>query len=833
MDTNYEIVHYKQGLSVHILIHGGSRFRLHWHTEIEIILVLKGHIQLTVGGQRYELVQDDLFFINANEIHSTAGSEDTIVAVLQIDPAFCVKHYPALENCYILWPREMLRNYAGENQKEEIANFLSRLRYLFASILEEYRKNENGYQLVIEGLLNTLMALIIRSVPSKNQLIAPDDKRNKEYGRIHSLLKYIQKNYAERITLNTLADRAGLSVYYFSHFFKDNVGISFLEYLNQIRLYNATNMLSQKEMLISDIALGCGFTSVKAFNKVFKDFHGITPGEYRHQQVSFAPFENSDSYAYMNFDSLQVLSQLQEYLAVPSPSAALSSVELILENNIIVDAGKAVEGELFPNWEDLGSVGRAYDCLRSDLQNQIREAAKELGIRHLRFHGIFGEEMRVVNRDKEGKIQFCWTYIDRVFDFLTETGVCPMVDLTFMPNAFKSGEKTIFRYRGNISLPRDLSEWAALITAFANHCIDRYGREEVRRWYFEIWNEPDFLCVSSQEEYFAFYKATAEAFLRADHALKIAGPSIIQPMPGYDKWLDTFVEFLNANNLPLDCFTFHIYGESNWNSTNHRRHALSRIGDRNHFTDCVTTYTEKIARLNKRVNKIFITEFNISAEHGNYLLDTMFAACHLLYNYLCNHDRLNGIAFWTLSDIFEEDEILIPAFGGGFGLVTAEGIRKPSWWALWFLHHVRGAILARGDEYVITKKDDGIAILIFRYVYYDQFFTEGDHSLLSFTTRYEVFEKKSPALFAFTVQGLSGKYTAREYTLDRTHGSAFDIFADMGFPQELSSYDTEYLRSMAHPHTTVKSISLTGSFTTQVIVPPQGIKMIILKKTVE
>jgi xylan 1,4-beta-xylosidase len=324
MSSNYEIVHYKQGLSARILVHGGCRFSLHWHNEIEILLVLKGQVQLAVGsGQHYELVQDDLFFINANEIHSTAAGEDTILAVLQINPDFCAKHYPALGNSYILWSKELLGSYAGEDQKEErreaIADFLCRLRYIFASILEEYRKNEAGCQLAIEGLLNIMIALIIRSVPSRDQLLAPDDKRNKEYGRIHAILKYLQKNYTEKISLNTLAEKAGLSTYYFSHYFKDTVGISFLEYLNHVRLYNATNMLCQKEALIIDVALGCGFTSVKAFNKAFKDFHGITPSEYRRQQDSLCAREDIDSS--MTFDSFDALSQLQKYLDRPTGTA--------------------------------------------------------------------------------------------------------------------------------------------------------------------------------------------------------------------------------------------------------------------------------------------------------------------------------------------------------------------------------------------------------------------------------------------------------------------------------------------------------------------------------
>jgi xylan 1,4-beta-xylosidase len=260
------------------------------------------------------------------------------------------------------------------------------------------------------------------------------------------------------------------------------------------------------------------------------------------------------------------------------------------------------------------------------------------------------------------------------------------------------------------------------------------------------------------------------------------------------------------------------------------------MGGKNYFSRCNAFYREKMRRLKQPPLEIFITEFNLSAKHGNYLLDTMFAACFALYNYLQNRDQLNGIAYWTLSDIFEEDSQTCPPFGGGFGLVTREGIKKSSWWALWFLERLKGA-LAAGNigsdddvQYCVTRDEGSAAVLAFNYVFYDKLFIKGDSSLLTYEERYNCFEQKSAAPFAVELRGLTGTWELREYTLDREHGSAFDLFVKMGMPQTLSREDAAYLRAMSRPALEIKRLALNGKFNARFVLPPHGVKLLLLKK---
>jgi xylan 1,4-beta-xylosidase len=799
VNLNYEIVQYQHGLNARILIHGVNEYKLHWHREMELLLVLKGRVLVTVGGRKYDLAEDDILLINSGEMHSTLRGEDNILVAIQLNPGFCGNIYPDLEKMVFHWP--------AEAKDKASLRFFRQMRFFIARMVEEYRRTEPGMELAIEGLLNTMMFFLVRHIPA-TKLPAPNESEKEDqyqHQRIRRISGYINEHYAEKISLESLARQVYLSPYYLSHFFKKKMGFTFQEYLNFVRLQKAVELVSQTDKQINAISQLCGFPGSKSFNRVFKNYYGITPRVMRSQRDAAIPLR--DQASYLGYESLHVLEKLREYLDVEMETIAEFSAPV--EQKIAVDWA-APARPLFPGGKRLASVARAFDILREDLRAQIREAARELGIEHLRFHGIFSDELHVVRRDPGGGFIYTWNYIDNIFDFLIGLGIRPLADLTFMPAALKSGEKTVFWYQGNVSPPQSLNEWGELVYRFAAHCIDRYGAEEVCQWYFEVWNEPDMpeFWSGSPEDYFRFFKASTEALIRADPRLKIAGPALC-PVTNFSiPLVDDFIAYLNAHKLPLHCFSVHVYDEVQIIPYGDKAGALiGKLGGAGRFSECVEYYRQKAGDLEQPPEEWFITEYNISAVHENYLLDTLFPACHLLYNFFRTHDRIQGMAVWTLSDIFEEDGPPARPFSGGFGIITLEGIRKPAYWALWFIRRLEPDIIAQGDEYIVSRGTDRITILAFRYQHYDRFFQEGDRSLLRYNSRYEVFEGKSPLSLSFSLRNIRGTWTLREYTLDRLHGSAYDLYVDMGMPPRLSAFDADYLRESARPHLSLRTLN--------------------------
>ncbi len=818
MSSNYEMIRYNQGLSANIIVHRVNRYKLHWHKEIEIILVLQGKVSVNVNNQKYELKEDDIFFINSNDIHSTVANGDNIMVAIQINPDFYYKTFPELQN--------MRFNFISSEHEEAEGNVYEQMRTYIAEIIKEYNKSAEGYQLVIEGILNSLMALFIRNIPKIDGKEKKGDLTEKDLPRIKRIMEYVEEHYSEKITLEDIAKNEFLSLFYVSHFFKDKVGLTFQEYLSFVRLHKAVAMLGETDKLISDIAIDNGFPSVKAFNKVFRDFYEVTPSEYRKSQ-SFNLHEKNDRHQYMEFDSIKAMNKLQEYLKRKDEGIRESKIS---RNKGIITCNIDSSGESLNHyWKKLMTVGRAYDCLRADLQEQIKEAVKEIGFEYIRFHGVFSDEMRVLSQCHNGIQSFNWSYVDKVIDFFRSINLHPFLDFTFMPTEFASSDVAVFWYKGNISMPKDLGKWTEMVDSFIRHCINRYGIKEVRLWYFEIWNEPDYMWTGSEEEFQKLYRETVKTMLNIDEDLRIAGPSILQSMEVSSPWLNGFIKFLNEDDLNLNYFTYHLYGERDIYQ-NVQGEIISMLGHKDHVVNCVKSYEEELKKLKNPVKEVHITEFNLSARHGNYLQDTMFTACHVIYNALRNIGKLDSLGFWTISDIFEEDDYILPPFSGGFGMMTAEGIKKPAYYAYYFLSQLGNQIIYQGDDYIITRHEDDIQILAYNYLFYDKVFQNGDYSMLDFQNRYEVFEEKPPIDLSFNLSGLKGNYCIREQKMDRSLGSAFDIYQQMGSPEELSKWDIDYLKGMARPQIKVCKCSISGEFTQTVHLEPHGIALIIFEK---
>lgn len=816
--SSYEMIRYKQGLNANILVHSINKFKLHWHREIEILLVLKGRITVSVNNKRYELEEDDVFFINSNEIHSTVANGDNIMAAIQINPAFYYKTFPELQDMKFI--------FQGSNGKAIEEKVFEQIRAYMAQIVREYNKSAEGYQLVIEGILNNLMATIIRNIPKYEEKGGKKDIVEKDLPRIKRIMEYVEDHYSEKITLEHIAKSEFLSTFYISHFFKEKVGLTFQEYLSFIRLHKAVADLDETDKLISQVAIENGFASVKAFNKTFRDFYEITPSEYR-KIKKFDITAQSDKMAYMEFDSIYAMNKLQEY---ELKREGISVQSTLVKSKNISSCDVLVEGEKLEHyWSKVMTVGRAFDCLRADLQQQLKEAVNEIGFKYIRFHGILSDEMRVIRPSSNGEYEFNWIYVDKVINFFKHLNLKPFFDFTFMPKELASSQNTVFWYKGNISKPKDLKAWTKLIDSFISHCINRYGIEEVRLWYFEIWNEPDYMWTGTQEEYFELYRATVEVILSKDKKLRIAGPAIMHKMNFAGYWLQDFIEFINNSKLRLDYFTYHIYGEKNMHQKTNGE-IIPILGGKNHVKECVDFYQEQLRKFNNPIKEVHITEFNLSARHGNYLLDTMFAACFIIYNALRNKGKLSSLGFWNISDIFEEDDYIQPVFSGGFGMITAQGIKKPSYYAYYFLSCLGDEILYEGEDYIITRKGQDIQILAFNYVFYDRAFQNGDNSLLNFKNRYEVFEEKAPIDLNIKLKGLKGRYLITEQILDRTSGSAFDIYGTMGYPEELGPLEVEYLKAMSRPQIRVSTAEVKEEFVKDIHLKPHGIELITIRK---
>ena len=365
-------------------------------------------------------------------------------------------------------------------------------------------------------------------------------------------------------------------------------------------------------------------------------------------------------------------------------------------------------------------AGRANEGLRADWQRQLRQVRAECGFRYIRFHGLFCDDMGVYQEDKQGRPIYNWQYVDELFDFLESIGMKPFVELGFMPAALASGPQTIFWYKANVTPPKDYAKWEAFITAFVRHVTERYGPEEVRRWYFEVWNEPNLtgfwmgttggkndqeFAPIARAEYFKLYATTARAVKSVDAAYRVGGPATAG-----SGWIDETLAYCAAQGLPLDFVSTHSYATASGylDANGHAGTVFSP--DRGAITDEVKGVRARMDRSAFARAELHYTEWSSSYTPFDPIHDSYHSAAFILDKIRHIGDAAASMSYWTFTDIFEEAGPRTTPFHGGFGLLNYQDLPKSSYFAFKFLHRLGDRELVCSDPDALVCRDRSGAV---------------------------------------------------------------------------------------------------------------------------
>lgn len=269
----YEIDRKSRSLHMRQYIYWIGPYRYNWHEALELMLILKGHVEMSCGGERVNLEEDDLLLIDSNVGHaSLAKEEGSIAMVLHLEPGYLEEYYrPGKAWLFSGNTDEQTRNRPAVVQ----------IRGIMASMITRADSSDPLEKLQLEQELNHLLTLLFRLFPPRKRDRSEALRTEKQKGIMDRILKYVEENYQERITLEDLSRLCQYNTSYLSTYFKNHMGINFYDYLTRIRLREATLELCSTENTVLEIAGRHGFPDVKAFNASFRKAFGKSPKEYR------------------------------------------------------------------------------------------------------------------------------------------------------------------------------------------------------------------------------------------------------------------------------------------------------------------------------------------------------------------------------------------------------------------------------------------------------------------------------------------------------------------------------------------------------------------------
>ena len=247
----------------------------HWHDEIEIIYVKQGRLHVTINNIEYKGVGGDVFLVNPREIH-TMYTDD-----------LSTEHYT------ILFPLDLINFKAEDDVEEKYFKPLKEGKMMFVNhltkhvlykkvlecvlnVVEANEEKKDMYQFETKIMLLQIVYLLIKNTP-----ITHLDEIGKNLTLQREILSYIDRKYMNKISLKEISDNFHMSEKYFSRYFKNCFKITFVEYVNSVRLEKAASLLSTTDLSVTEIALQCGYTNISYFIRSFKKFFGTSPHVFR------------------------------------------------------------------------------------------------------------------------------------------------------------------------------------------------------------------------------------------------------------------------------------------------------------------------------------------------------------------------------------------------------------------------------------------------------------------------------------------------------------------------------------------------------------------------
>lgn len=259
----YETINTDAPTAFKILFEENFSFPPHLHSHIEFMYIIDGGVTVSVNDSKRDLKKGDIAVCFPNDIHSYSSTGESKLMILIFSPDIIMGYFSERMGKTLNDPFFIDGTYHAD------------VKVLLKMVMEEGLTDRNEF--VIKGLLYSIFGKL------DNYFVFKDGKQLHDT-TIQKLLRYIGSHFCENITLDSVAKDLGFSKFHISRLFNHKIGEQFNDYVNKLRINMAQSLLTGSDQSISNIALECGFDSIRNFNRVFKTYSNTTPTEFRRER---------------------------------------------------------------------------------------------------------------------------------------------------------------------------------------------------------------------------------------------------------------------------------------------------------------------------------------------------------------------------------------------------------------------------------------------------------------------------------------------------------------------------------------------------------------------
>lgn len=758
----------------------------HFHQEVELVYVMEGELRLYVMEREYHLKRGDICVINSNEEHRIETQGEITTAHLFITYSLIRSVYNGVSSFFFC-------NSTSEDDEryEKLRELLNQLlkRKMFCEKEAEEEQHEYEYLSVFYKVLGYLTSNFIK----KAKTDAGMSMQQKSQMRTLQINEYIMNNYNQPISLKSLADTLYLSEGYLSRYFKKIYNMSFSAYLRQVRLSHAMSELMYTDKAILQIALDNGFSSISFFNKVFKEEYGKSPSHIRNSAKEMEKKEE-------DMDSLVLNQKLEKFIYSMEEEQESKKRAKIIRKTFQVE-----DGEKIPQfWNTAINIGQASDLQNHEVRKQILRMKDSMHFRYIRFWSLFSD--RMIMRNDEEISQYNFTKLDNILDFLVENGLKPFFDMEEKIKRVNRTDKDFLLYEEKNNKVDSLQIWEEFIRQLIMHLVRRYGIEEVNTWKMEVIFDGYCLKgIDPTDSFFQIFKCTYSIIKKHAPHMEIGGCGFF---PDYlchleKRGMNFWEEWIRRAPLP-DFFSFMIYAYEADPEGKERFGKKSE--DPDYLKNSIRKIRAELIQHGLSGQKIYITEWNLTVSDRNKLNDHCFHGAYVMKNIIDVFGEIDMLCYFTGTDIYTEYYDTVWLMHGGEGLLTRDGIAKPSGFAFRFLKKLKPYFIDKTENCLLTTDRRNQYSLVchnmknLNYMYYLQ-----SEETLEWDKLWKNFDEWNPLTLKLCIKGVeNGNYQMTIQKINEKSGSIQDIWADLEYIQDLSDSEIKYLHRATVPRMIIR-----------------------------
>lgn len=746
-----------------------------------LFYILEGSSEFEFDNRKVKLQESDILVINRGTEYTLRGCGNFMLASLELMGKTFESACDGVNVC------------VNCNSCENKSEYYSRLRSLLKRmILNQFYVEEDGnkysylafeYYSLYYKLLETIIAYFVTGDPES---LAEGEAWGKNEERRRMIERYLNIHYMEPISLEDMAQKLYLSKGYLSRFFIQCFGVTFSQYLKEIRLKHAMSELQYTDKPVTQIALDNGFSGSSFFNRTFREKFKMNPTEVRNEfkrKKQFADEEES-----VDSGQREKIQERAKKLLDMSDEPAVTEEQ----KNRYCFSVEAAE-KFHHCWSSVINVGSASEVLRTDVQAHIMVLSRYFI--YARFWDPFSEDMLLDVNRSQGNYNFL--RLDQVLDSLLNCGMKPFIVFEPKLERVNEGVDSMVVKAAHNTIIENVLTWKNIIHAFIRHIIQKYGLEEVEQWKFELtYGVYELRGMEPKDSYLELFKTMADCVREYTDKLMLGGPSL--PSCETEILKDLLKGMREKGCMPDYLSMISFAYEVNEQIRKYSRRSI----DEEFLLKDVKKYRRAMSESGFENVPLYITEWNETVADRNFVNDSCYRGAYIVKNLLEINPYVSAVGYFCGTDLRAEYFDSGSLLQGGNGIISRDGIFKPAGFAVELMNMLADYRIGSRKQFLITTdRRDNYYIIAHNkrklsYFYYKTPEEKIEKEKLS---RY-CEDEESAELVIDLVDIKNGEYGIRMHKVNSRYGSILDLWRELNYSEQLSRKDIMYLQRICEPH---------------------------------